>query len=53
LAYGFGDGLKDLFVKPIEGVQEDGVVGLGIGLAKGLGNVVFKPTAGTYHSITT
>lgn len=38
----------DLFVKPISGAEENGLVGFGTGLMKGVGNAMFKPTAGEY-----
>lgn len=40
------DGLKDFFVKPIQGAQKEGVIGFGKGFGKGIGNLVCKPAAG-------
>lgn len=36
----------DLFVKPVTGAEQNGIVGFGTGVAKGVGNALFKPTAG-------
>ncbi|KAF1850587.1 uncharacterized protein K460DRAFT_271296 [Cucurbitaria berberidis CBS 394.84] len=44
--YGLSDGLKDLVAKPIDGAEQNGIVGFGTGLAKGFGNAMFKPAAG-------
>ncbi|CAO2653445.1 Nn.00g028560.m01.CDS01 [Neocucurbitaria sp. VM-36] len=44
--HGLGDGLSDLLAKPIEGAEKNGIIGLGTGMAKGLGNAMFKPAAG-------
>ncbi|KAF2684070.1 hypothetical protein K458DRAFT_443071 [Lentithecium fluviatile CBS 122367] len=44
--HGMTDGLKDFFVKPIEGAQKEGVIGFGKGFGKGIGNLVCKPAAG-------
>ncbi|KAF1952325.1 hypothetical protein CC80DRAFT_422782 [Byssothecium circinans] len=44
--HGIADGLKDFFVKPMEGAQKDGLVGLGKGMGRGIGNLVCKNTAG-------
>ncbi|KAF2004569.1 glycosyltransferase family 1 protein [Amniculicola lignicola CBS 123094] len=44
--HGLGDGLRDFFVKPIEGAREDGSKGFIKGVGKGIGNVVCKPAAG-------
>lgn len=44
--YGLGDGLRDLVTKPIDGAAQNGIIGFGTGLAKGIGNAMFKPTAG-------
>ncbi|KAH7385503.1 hypothetical protein DE146DRAFT_759733 [Phaeosphaeria sp. MPI-PUGE-AT-0046c] len=45
--YGLGDGLLDLVAKPLQGAQqEQGAVGIATGFAKGIGNVICKPTAG-------
>lgn len=38
--------MKDFFVKPVQGAQKEGVIGFGKGFGKGIGNLVFKPTAG-------
>jgi hypothetical protein len=46
--YGFKDGFGDLLVKPYEGAEKSGIVGLGTGIAKGLANAALKPTAGQY-----
>ncbi|KAH3905903.1 hypothetical protein HBI56_162330 [Parastagonospora nodorum] len=45
-AYGLGDGLLDLFMKPVQGAQRNGALGVVTGFAKGVGNLVCKPTAG-------
>jgi hypothetical protein len=44
--YGLKDGLGDLFVKPYEGAEKNGIIGLGTGIAKGLANAAIKPAAG-------
>ncbi|KAF2870836.1 hypothetical protein BDV95DRAFT_668935 [Massariosphaeria phaeospora] len=46
LGHGIGDGLKDIFLKPIEGAQKDGALGFVKGIGKGLGNAAWKPAAG-------
>ncbi|KAF2821019.1 hypothetical protein CC86DRAFT_303644 [Ophiobolus disseminans] len=44
--YGLGDGLTDLFAKPMQGAAKNGIVGLATGMVKGVGNAVCKPAAG-------
>jgi hypothetical protein len=44
--YGLSDGLIDLFSKPVQGAEKNGVVGFASGCAKGIGNAMFKPAAG-------
>jgi ribosomal protein S5 len=34
--------------KPIQGAEKNGAVGFASGIAKGVGNAIFKPTAGAY-----
>jgi hypothetical protein len=46
--YGLGDGLKDLATKSMEGAENNGVVGFGTGLARGVLNAAFKPASGQY-----
>jgi hypothetical protein len=46
--YGLKDGFGDLVIKPYEGAEKNGIVGLGTGIAKGLANAALKPTAGQY-----
>lgn len=43
-----GEGLLDLALKPYQGAQRNGGVGLATGIAKGIGNAVCKTTAGEY-----
>jgi len=45
-AYGLGDGLLDVFMKLVQGAQRNGALGAVTGFAKGVGNLVCKPTAG-------
>ncbi|KAF2262183.1 hypothetical protein CC78DRAFT_569985 [Lojkania enalia] len=44
--HGLSDGISGLFVKPIQGAQENGVLGVFTGFGKGIGGIVCKPAAG-------
>lgn len=43
--YGLSDGLLDLVAKPLQGAQKNGGLGFATGFAKGMGNVICKPSA--------
>lgn len=40
------DGISGLVTQPLEGAKKEGVAGLLKGFGKGIGGVVFKPSAG-------
>jgi hypothetical protein len=46
LGYGLSDGIKDLFIKPIDGAEKNGALGFAAGCATGVLNAAFKPAAG-------
>ena len=47
-AKGLFSGISDIFMKPIEGAQEDNVVGFGKGVIKGISGAIFKPVSGIF-----
>ena len=51
LADGFTDGFSGIFLKPIEGAEEDGVGGFFKGLGGGLAGAVTKPVAGVFGAV--
>lgn len=48
LGYGLYEGLTDIFVKPVEGAQKEGILGFGKGFGQGIGSLICKPAAGTF-----
>lgn len=53
--YGVGDGITGLVTQPWHGAKEGGAIGLGKGVAKGLGGFLLKPAAGVFfvfHSVS-
>ncbi|PSN70832.1 hypothetical protein BS50DRAFT_268455 [Corynespora cassiicola Philippines] len=46
LGHGVSDGLRDFFVKPMEGMQKDGAKGFMKGFGKGVCSLAVKPSSG-------
>ncbi|KAF8593865.1 UDP-Glycosyltransferase/glycogen phosphorylase [Ceratobasidium sp. AG-I] len=51
-AMGFYDGVSDFFVEPVRGYKKSGVVGALAGTGRGSVNLLLKPTAGAFASVT-
>jgi vacuolar protein sorting-associated protein 13A/C len=46
MASGVCSGVKDVFVKPVEGAKKENIAGFGKGILKGFGGLVSKPISG-------
>jgi len=46
MANGVCSGVKDVFVKPVEGAKKENITGFGKGILKGFGGLVSKPISG-------
>jgi len=52
MASGFASGVKDVFVKPVEGAKKDNIAGFGKGILKGFGGLVSKPISGLLELVS-
>jgi hypothetical protein len=43
---GIGEGVTDIFVEPVKGFRQEGAIGAGKGFAKGIAQVITKPSSG-------
>ena len=46
MGFGIFDGIKGLFIKPIEGIKKDGFIGALKGSYKGITGLIIKPITG-------
>ena len=52
MASGVCAGVKDVFVKPVEGAQKDNISGFGKGILQGFGGLVSKPISGFFDFVS-
>ena len=52
MASGVCAGVKDVFVKPVEGAQKDNISGFGKGILQGFGGLVSKPISGFFDLVS-
>jgi hypothetical protein len=51
LASKIGGGFKDLILLPSEGYEDNGILGISKGLAKGTGSLISKTFQGTFGTV--
>jgi vacuolar protein sorting-associated protein 13A/C len=52
LSNGVYEGVKGLITKPVEGIKENDLAGLGKGIVQGIGGFFFKPISGVFDFVS-